>query len=131
MRLHFVGTSYAQNGAPQIDAIAREFGVEDLVDERTARVSYLESLQIMLDSDALFLIGSDEPHYTASKVFPYMLARKPLLAVFHEDSSVVKILDEIGHASVLTFRDLHSLEKQSEQILNSLTLILAGGSSPN
>jgi len=130
LRLHFVGTSYAQNGVPQIDAIAREFGIQDFVDERTARVSYLESLQIMLDSDVLFLIGSGEPHYSASKVFPYMLARKPLLAVFHEDSSVVKILDDIGHATVVTFRDQQSLENDSDNILNALRSILSGRPGP-
>jgi hypothetical protein len=57
----------------------------------------------MLDSHALILLGSAEPHYTASKVFPYVLAQRPLLAVFHEDSSVVTILREVNAGRVVGF----------------------------
>jgi hypothetical protein len=49
-------------------------------------------MQILLDSHALLVLGSESAHYTASKIFPYILANRPLLAVFHEESSVVRIL---------------------------------------
>jgi len=66
--------------------------------EQPRRIPYLASLQVMIDSHALLLVGSDEPHYTPSKVFPYVLAERPLLAVFHEDSSVVRILGETAQS---------------------------------
>ena len=47
----------------------------------------------------LMLIGSDDPAYTASKVYPYLLARKPIVAVVHERSGLVPLLDHA--ASVL------------------------------
>lgn len=105
IRLHFVGTTYAPGGADKsvVMPLAREAGVADLVDERQARVSYLDALQILLDSSGLLIVGSDAPHYTASKVFPCVLARKPLLAVFHEDSSVVRILRETNGGTVASF----------------------------
>lgn len=105
VQMHFIGTSYSGNGqAPyRVTAVAREAGVEEFVDEQPARVSYLDSLQLMLDSEALILLGSSEAHYTASKIFPYILADKPLITIFHEDSSVVSIMNELGISNVLTF----------------------------
>ena len=50
--------------------------------------------------------------------------------MFHEDSSVVKILDDIGHATVVDFRDQLSLENESDTILNALSSILSGRSGP-
>ena len=86
-----------------VAAQAEEIGVANLVTEQPRRVAYLDSLQILLDSHGLVLFGSDEPHYTASKIFPYILAQRPVLAVFHEDSSVVTILDETKAGTILTF----------------------------
>jgi hypothetical protein len=83
--------------------IARDMGLESAVTEWPARVPYLDALQILLDSDAVVLLGSDAPHYTASKVFPYILSRKPLLAIFHQESSVVKIISETRAGRVITF----------------------------
>lgn len=105
LRLHFVGTSYAANGsAPHnVLALAREAGLEAYVTEQASRVSYLDSLQVMIDSHGLLLVGSDEPHYTASKIFPYILSRNALLTVFHEESSVVTILKETKAGEAVTF----------------------------
>jgi len=105
VRLHFVGTSYSSNGRNpyRVAAVARDAGVERYVHEHPMRISYLDSLQLMLDSDGLILLGSNEPHYTASKAFPYILAKKPLLGIFHEDSSVVSIVRDVGDTEVLTF----------------------------
>jgi len=105
LRLHFVGTSYAANGCARqgVLALAREAGIESLVDEHSRRIPYLTSLQVMIDSQALLLVGSDEPHYTASKVFPYILAERPLVAILHEESSAVKILRETNVSNPITF----------------------------
>ena len=105
LRLHFVGTDYAPAGraAKTVEPIARECGVGDLVEERTGRVPYFEALRILLDSDAILLFGSDDPGYTASKLYPCILARKPVLAVFHEQSTVVDILRHCNVGRAVTF----------------------------
>jgi hypothetical protein len=79
MVLHFVGTTYSTNGSDpfRVTAIARDCGIDRWISEYPQRVAYLDSLQIMLDAHALVLLGSAEPHYTASKVFPYILAERP------------------------------------------------------
>ncbi|HZJ44016.1 MAG TPA: glycosyltransferase [Pyrinomonadaceae bacterium] len=108
IRLHFIGTSYAANGnAPKdVQRLAREANIAELVDERPARVSYLESLQLMLDSQALLLLGSNEKHYTASKSFPCILAKRPLLAIFHEASSVIEIMRQTEAGELVTYSDI-------------------------
>jgi hypothetical protein len=104
LRLHFVGTSYAhKEGRSPIAGMAREMGLEAHVQELPGRIPYLDALQVLLDSHALVVLGSEEPHYTASKIFPYILSRKPLLAIFHEDSSVVSILRGTRAGELVTF----------------------------
>lgn len=105
VRMHFVGTTYAPKaeGMYQILPFARECGLDDIVDERPKRVPHLEAIQILLDSNALVIVGSEARHYTASKIFPYILAEKPLLAVLHEESNAGRLLQELGGGRAVTF----------------------------
>jgi hypothetical protein len=132
LRIHFVGTSYSANGAAreQLPSIARELGIADLVDERPSRVSYLDSLQIMLDSDGLFLVGSDEPHYTASKVFTYLLAGRPLLSIFHEESSVIGFLKDSAVARTISYATSELPATRVEAIRKALTEMLSTSAEP-
>ncbi len=82
----------------------------DLVEERTGRVPYFEALQILRQSDAILVIGSDAPAYSASKLYPCLLARRPLLAVLHADSPAVEILRGAGVERILTFRPERSAD---------------------
>jgi hypothetical protein len=118
VRVHFVGTRYASSRRQQeqVRPIAAELGIADLVDEHPDRVPYLEALNLLLDSHALLVVGSVEPHYTASKIFPYILAEKPLLTVFHERSSIVKILADTGAGEAITFSDERPLSQTVEEI---------------
>jgi hypothetical protein len=116
LRLHFIGTSYGGAGKRQesVTPIAREYGLEDMVVELPNRIPYSESLRALLDAQALIMPGSDDPSYTASKVYPYLLARRPLLVVFHEQSRVVDLIRHVGGGVCVTFStppDLASLAK--------------------
>jgi hypothetical protein len=105
VRLHFAGTSYNPRLSSdyQVLPIAREFGLMDFVTEHPARLAYLDGLQVLLDSHGLLAVGSELPHYTASKIFPYIMTRRPILAIFHEQSSVVRILGETNAGRAITF----------------------------
>ncbi len=105
VKLHFVGTSYApgNRAVKTIEPIAQELGIADLVEEYPHRIPYFEALQILVDSDAILLIGSNDPSYTASKLYPCILARKPIFALFHQQSSVVDILQRCNAGKVVTF----------------------------
>jgi hypothetical protein len=134
LRLHFVGTTYAHHAACQYQMLpaAKDADLESLVDEHPERVPYLDAMQILLDSHALLVLGSESAHYTASKIFPYILADRPLLAIFHEESSVVRILEETQAGNVVTFGSSCSIEKKIEEIAKLLqqTLSLPRGSTP-
>ncbi|ARV61243.1 hypothetical protein BZZ01_23855 [Nostocales cyanobacterium HT-58-2] len=105
VRLHFVGTSYApkDRAVKTVEPIAQELGVADLVTEHPLRIPYFEALQVLVDSDAILLIGSNDAGYTASKLYPCILARKPILAIFHRQSSVVDILHRTQAGQSVTF----------------------------
>jgi hypothetical protein len=105
VRLHFVGTAYAEagRGRKSVEPVAQACGVSDLVDERVERIPYFEALHCLRDADVLLVVGSDDPGYTASKLYPYILARKPLLAIFHERSSVIDVLRRTRAGTAVSF----------------------------
>jgi hypothetical protein len=93
LRLHFFGTSnQSDSDAYRVLPVARECGVADAVTEVPGRLDYLDALSVLTHASGVLLLGSSERHYTASKLYPALLARRPLLALFHEASSVVAIL---------------------------------------
>ena len=106
LKFWFIGTSYAPPGkdAYTIQPLAEELGVAGSVVEITGRISYYHALLTMFQADALFIPGSEAPAYTASKIYPCLLTKKPILAIFNEESSAVEVLRESAPgAIVLTF----------------------------
>lgn len=124
--VHFVGTTYATNGSDpfRVTRIARDCEVDELVNEHPERIPYLDSLQLMLDAAALLLLGSEQTHYTASKVFPSVLSGRPLLAVFHRDSSVSSILGEVGAGRLVTFNEVKPVDSCVREISVELEHLL-------
>ena len=93
VRVHFFGTSnQSASDAYRALPMAQEYGVADAVTEVPGRLDYLDALAVLTQASAILLLGSSERHYTASKLYPALLAKRPLLALFHEASSVVSIL---------------------------------------
>ncbi|MEI8045156.1 MAG: glycosyltransferase [Verrucomicrobiota bacterium] len=118
LAIHFVGTDYApaHMARKTVEPVAQECGVGDMVSEQPARLPYFEALRCLCDAHALVVPGSDDPGYTASKLYPYILARKPLLAIFHEKSTVVKVLRETRAGSVVTFGGRYGAEALCAEI---------------
>ena len=105
-RLHFVGTDYAPAGTGRktIHPVAIEEGLGEAVSEATDRVPYLHGLRLMCDADFLVVLGSDDPSYSPSKVYPSLLSGRPILSVLHEHSPVVDLMRRAGRGPVITFR---------------------------
>ncbi|MDB5155031.1 MAG: hypothetical protein JWR54_3782 [Mucilaginibacter sp.] len=121
LKFYFIGTSYAPKGTgkPTIMPLATEHGVEGNVVEITDRISYYHTLSTLQQAHALFIPGSDDPKYTASKIYPYLLTKKPLMVVFNKDSSAVKALNRCAdNAIILTF------DNQSEDLSNAIYQVL-------
>lgn len=105
LRVYFLGTDYAAGARARatVRPIAESEGVGHLVVEQPHRLGYGETLQALAAADAIIVPGSDDPAYTASKIYPCILARKPLLAIFHRDSTVVDVLRRTRAGVCVTF----------------------------
>jgi glycosyltransferase involved in cell wall biosynthesis len=97
LRLHFIGTSNERSGGvPRALPIAHEFGLASFVTEHPDRVDYFDALQALDDADAVLLMGSTEPHYTPSKLYPAMASGRPMLAILHAASTATGLLRRFG-----------------------------------
>lgn len=128
LRLNFVGTSNQPGETSpegRVTAIARAAGVAHLVAETPRRVPYLEALSLLARSDGLLLIGSDEPHYTASKIHPALMSGRPFLSLFHAASSSHRILSEAGGGLAFAFADTAELPALEEPLAEGLRRLAA------
>jgi hypothetical protein len=109
LRIHFVGTSNQRaGGTPRALPIAREHGMADLVSEHPDRIDYFDALATLRDAHAVLLMGSREPHYTPSKLYPAMCSGRPMLAIYHEASTATPLLRRFGRppaVRLVTFDD--------------------------
>jgi hypothetical protein len=127
IRLNFIGTSNqaSARNAYRVRPIAEAEGVADTVREVPQRLPYLQALKVVVESDGLLLIGSDEPHYTASKIYPALMSGRPYLSLFHRASTAHAILSSAGGGCTLAFEtgeDLNALEGALAEGLKSLVL---------
>jgi hypothetical protein len=106
LRVHFVGTNYspADRTSKVVEALASQHGVGDMVEEHSERIPYYEALCLYSESDAVLLIGTNSADYTASKLFSCVLSRKPVLALFHEQSLVSVIAVKFTNVFLAQFK---------------------------
>ena len=128
-RLHFFGTSNQRdrNALERVIPVAKEIEVDDCVTEVAPRIDYLDALTVLTQANGLLMMGSSEKHYTASKLYPGLHARRPILAVYHEASSVVDILRSAGqppNIRMVTFDDVDRAESQAEALYCELSAML-------
>jgi len=121
LRIHFIGTDYAPGSRSRktVEPLAVAAGVQEMVIERPDRIPYFEALGCLRDAEALIVPGSDDPGYVASKIYPYVLARKPLLAIFHEASGVVAFLKKIAAGVVVTFKTNDDVSRVANTIAST------------
>ncbi len=105
IHFYFIGTSYAPNGKgiATISTIAEKLGISKYVTEQTDRIGFYESIKQLIAADGLFIIGSNDSSYTASKLYPYILAKKQLLGIFNGESSAAQILQDCQAGDLITF----------------------------
>ncbi|MBI3316626.1 MAG: glycosyltransferase [Candidatus Omnitrophica bacterium] len=125
MKFHFIGTSNLPDGFKDFKVLpmAREEGVEERIREIPERVPYLEALKILSSSNVILMLGSDEKHYTASKLFPGLLSGRPILALYHEASSVCEIVKQTGGVHLIKFSDEVPAQDQVGNISKDLELL--------
>ncbi len=108
VEFHFIGTGKLANDplSFNVKPLAEKYGLwKSIVFEYPKRVAYLDVIVHLNAADAVFILGSTEPHYTPSKVYQAILAEKPVLAVLHEKSTASAILKESNAGMVLTMNE--------------------------
>lgn len=103
---HFIGTGKTPDDAEgyNIRPLAEKYGLwQSNVYEYPKRIPYLDVLVHLQNADGIFILGSTEPHYTPSKAYQGILSGKPILAVLHQASTAVAILEKSAAAQVLAF----------------------------
>lgn len=125
MRLNFIGTSAQPNEHSKFAVLplAKRAGVEDHVHEVPQRVPYLDALKVLVRSNGLMLIGSDEPHYTASKIYPGLMSGTPYFSLFHKSSSSHAILSQAGGGLPLAFANAMELEALEQPLADALATL--------
>ncbi|MBF0624644.1 MAG: hypothetical protein HQL82_07530 [Magnetococcales bacterium] len=126
LQFHFVGTDYVPDPSRprRVLPIAERFGVADLVREQTERLPYFQALHVMQEADILLLPGSSDSRYTPSKLYNYVLARRPILALFHEHSRLCPLFSATNTGRLVTFRDAEAPEQYGARIAPVLRSLL-------
>ncbi len=112
VEFHFIGTGYASNDelSFSIKPLAEKYQLwEKVVFEYPKRIPYLDVLVHLSLADAVFILGSTEPHYTPSKTYQGVLSKKPILAVLHEKSTAAEVIDSTGAGQTLCFNGIEGL----------------------
>ncbi len=120
LAVHFVGTGSSPDD-PQGHRVlprARVAGVEEMVDEHPHRIGYVDTLNHLMHSSAVLVLGSTEPHYTPSKVFQAMLSDRPVFALLHRASTAVAMIRSahVGEVLTLTEEELPSADSVASSL---------------
>lgn len=106
VEFHFIGTGSISNDANSynIKPLAIKYNLwETIVFEYPKRIPYLDVLVHLSIADGVFILGSTEPHYTPSKSYQAVLSEKYILAVLHQQSTAVEVIERSNAGLVLKF----------------------------
>lgn len=123
VEFHFIGTGYASNDelSFNIKPLAERYRLwEKVVFEYPKRIPYLDVLVHLSLADAVFILGSTEPHYTPSKTYQGVLSKKPIFAVLHEKSTAAEVIDSTGAGRTLCFNGIEGLKDIESRFVNSM-----------
>lgn len=117
-RFHFIGTDYAPPPLGRFWAlpIAAAEGVGAFVQEHCYRVPYFDALHYLTHAHALVAIGSNDPTYAASKVFPFVLAERPILLIYHTNSLVLRFAQTVSAGLPFQFDGPADIERLVEEV---------------
>ncbi len=128
VEFHFIGTGKTPNDKNgfNIKTLAEKYGLwNTIIFEYPARIPYLDVLVHLSIANAVFILGSTEPHYTPSKVYQAILSEKPIFAILHKESSAVKVIEKANAGIVLSFNGEANVDYIAQQFMVSFILFKA------
>jgi hypothetical protein len=107
LQVHFVGTGTSPNDPKgyNIWPKVQRYGLGRWVHEYPNRISYVDVLNHLAHSSAILILGSTDPHYSPSKIYQSVQARRPIFALLHEMSTAVNVLRESRAGKAVTFTE--------------------------
>jgi len=108
VEFHFIGTGKLAKDplSFNIKPFAQKYGLwNKIVFEYPKRIPYFDVLTHLDAADAVFILGSTEPHYTPSKMYQAVLAKKPIFAVLHEQSTALEMLNNANIAITISITE--------------------------
>lgn len=129
LRLQFVGTTSNPAGAAAkvVLPLAEEAGVAAVTEEMPERIPYIDALSVTANAGANLMLGSDEPHYTPSKVFGILMAARPYVSLLHEQSSANAVCRAAGGGIILSFRSQEELPAMVPRLAEAIVRVSERG----
>ena len=119
-KIIFAGTSYERGKVSEVDPLGMAArlcpGVR--VEAMEGRLPLLYGVKALQSADRLLFFGSDDPGYTPSRLFQYLQAKKPLLAILHQKSPAHRLGKNIGMPGLIGF-----LEEKPADIAEKISRI--------
>src|SRR5581483_815828 len=121
IKVHFIGTTYRPDASGHFQVLPRADAksVSEVISETPERLPFLDALRSLLQADGLLILGSVEPHYTASRLLPYIHSKRPLFALFHKESDGSKLLEQSSAGTLLKY-SAESLNLIVEDVYSTL-----------
>lgn len=121
---YFLGTSYSVTDSPTlVTDLAESLGIGNHVSEQAHRLPYFETIATLKSADILFIPGSIDVNYNASKVYNSILSGTPIFSIFNNKSDVKQIIEKSNAGIVVGFDNLDDLkEKLHKNVLGIVGL---------
>ncbi len=102
LHVHLLGTSYAAagEGHSTFSKAIELAGLTVHFTENTDRLPFYNTLNTLVSADMLLIPGPDDPAFIPSKIFPYLLVERPILAILHAACPAIPILRDCDRAHV-------------------------------
>ncbi len=114
---YFIGTNYAPlMDRKPVEKIGRNLKLEHLITEVPQRIPYFSALSTLIHADILFIPGSLDADYNASKVYNNIFSGKPIFSIFHEKSLVKEAITETAAGVVVGVLETDTLEALVQKI---------------
>ncbi len=92
---YFIGTNYTVGEqVKSIKNLSEELDLGDLITEVPGRIPYFSALATLMHADMLFIPGSLDEDYNASKLYNNAFSGKPIFTMFNEKSNVIKFIKD-------------------------------------
>ena len=120
IEFYFIGTGKITNdtNSYNIKNIAQKYNLwEMIIFEFPKRISYLDVLVHLKNSNGAFILGSTEPHYTPSKLYQAVLSEKSIFAILHQQSTASDIIKESNVGIVVNFNNEKELPLMNDLFL--------------